>query len=64
MSTANNSTKASSRTDIRVLDGHNDWRGVYALLNVDPSIEPTSIQSDAGAHQRRASVGSKRWFDE
>ena len=35
--------------DIRALDHHESWRGVYALLEVEPSIEPESNDSGAAA---------------
>lgn len=28
-------TRQNKRTDIRALDGHETWRGVYALLDCD-----------------------------
>lgn len=34
------------RSDLRTLDSHEGWRGVYHLLEVDQSIEPTNTTSD------------------
>jgi len=30
----------SDRTDLRIHDGHESWRGTYRLCDVDPSVEP------------------------
>ena len=35
--------------DIRTLDNHESWRGVYALLDVESSIEPPTTDSGAAS---------------
>lgn len=44
MITANETT--SARPDLRPLDGHESWRGVCRLLDVDPGIEPGDLDAD------------------
>jgi hypothetical protein len=44
-----NSYDTRPRSDLRALDNHESWRGVYALLDVEPSIEPSNNDSDATA---------------
>ena len=40
------SHNSRQRSDLRTLDRHEGWRGVYALLEVEQSIEPTTTTSD------------------
>ena len=47
MQHSDHSHSVRPRTDLRVLDHHESWRGVYALLDVEPSIEPES-HTDSG----------------
>ena len=42
MPTVGQSNQRQHRTDLRALDHHESWRGVYALLEVEPEIEPTT----------------------
>ena len=35
--------------DLRTLDHHESWRGVYALLDVESSIEPENHESGVRA---------------
>jgi hypothetical protein len=44
-----NSHNSRPRSDLRALDNHESWRGIYALLEVEPSIEPESTDSGAAA---------------
>ena len=46
MHTICDSHNSRQRSDLRTLDRHESWRGVYALLEVDQSIEPTNTTSD------------------
>ena len=48
MPTTCDSHNSRQRSDLRALDNHEGWRGVYALLEVDQSIEPTTTTSDRG----------------
>lgn len=52
MHTTCDSHNSRQRSDLRTLDRHESWRGVYALLEVDQSIEPTDEQREeaGGAH--------------
>lgn len=45
-----NSYSARQRSDLRDLDHHESWRGVYALLEVEASIEPND-DSGPAAHE-------------
>ena len=45
MPTICDSHNSRRRSDLRTLDRHEGWKGVYALLEVDQSIEPTSTTS-------------------
>jgi hypothetical protein len=49
MSNTCNSDSIRQRSDLRALDNHESWRGVYALLDVEPSIEPELTNSGAAA---------------
>ena len=40
------SNNTRQRSDLRTLDRHEGWKGVYTLLEVDQSIEPTNTTSD------------------
>ena len=46
MPTTCDSHNSRRRSDLRMLDSHEGWRGVYSLLEVDQSIEPTNTTSD------------------
>ena len=44
------------RTDLRRLDGHESWRGVYALNHVDTEFDAGA--SDAGGRIARVAAGA------
>lgn len=39
-------TDPTARTDLRTLDGHESWEGVYRLNEVDTSVEPIHPDPD------------------
>ena len=43
----------ADRTDVRTLDGHESWEGMYRLNDVDTSIEPLHPDPDTWAAVRR-----------
>jgi hypothetical protein len=48
------------RSGLRALDHHESWRDVYTLLEVEPSIEPTSTTNGRGNRSDGPDSAEKR----
>lgn len=68
MSTQRQANQRQHHGDLRALDHHESWRGVYSLLDVEPSIEPTNTDSGAatlseGTESMSVSLSEKQTRD-